>query len=671
MTFPAPRRVRAGAAPWAYEAQGGGVARRYDVVSAATPSLAGWAEVRLESGLSVVVPAASAAPTCMLAPWGRKVIVRVLPRLSVRPLNTLNISGLKDNEQTQTDNKHLSSQNFKKFLSVATTPEEVLDFSKVYHVDASKASHIIIKLSKLAAAGNEDTARIINDKRFELLFLSLSQNISQILNWTLVGLLKSCYHLDSTMEKFEIVKQEVYYRLKNLNVKQISSLASFLASSKQIQDGGNLLTDLVINLELRWTEIEDVSTIVTLISQVGQFSPALMERLENKALQLAESFTSQETRQMMQALALQNQRCLPLLRALSYYLAQNRSELHVDTIVDLLFACGMLNFSHSRLLEKLASDLLAQAPKITPVYVVRYLRSFATLRWFSLPLFDATTQYILTNADQFSPLQLCSIMLSFAHLNFQPIERDSFYNLVDQKISGLLTTLSPELLVDLVWSLCVLQQVKVPYLQSVLGPAFHEHLLHKANDTSHKGQTFKVKIMHINATALLECPEYKCPSLPPQILQALAPRDPRKPTPLQSTLLWVLHEVLGDKAKWRISVDTIYGWQLTAEVLLNSDNQPIPLKDFVAPHLFSSEGTELLPPHVRRMAFLSWEFSNFCHQNKYLLGGYTMARRHLQAAGFIVVEVPWYEFQKQKSDTQKIAYIKGKMSKAIAKEMAK
>lgn len=50
---------------------------------------------------------------------------------------------------------------------------------------------------------------------------------------------------------------------------------------------------------------------------------------------------------------------------------------------------------------------------------------------------------------------------------------------MDQKISGLLTTLSPELLVDLVWSLCVLQQVKVPYLQSVLGPAFHEHLLHK------------------------------------------------------------------------------------------------------------------------------------------------------------------------------------------------
>ncbi|XP_006037285.1 FAST kinase domain-containing protein 4 isoform X2 [Alligator sinensis] len=620
---------------------------------------------------SVVVPAASAAPTCMLAPWGKKVIVRVLPRLSVLPLYTLNVSGLKDNEPTQMGDKRLSSQKLKKFLSVATTTEEVLDLSKMYSVDASMASQIIIKLSQLAAAGNEDTERIINDKRFELLFLCLSQNISQILNWTLVGLLKSCYHLDSTMEKFEIVKQEVYYRLKHLSVKQLSSLASFLASSKQTQNGNNLLKDLVINLELRWTEIEDVSTVVTLMSQVRQFSPTLMKRLETKALQLAENFTSQETQKMIQALALQNQRYLPLLRALSYYLAQNRSELHVGAIVDLLFACGTLNFSDSHLLEKLASDLLAQVPKITPLYVVRYLRSFATLRWFSLPLFDATTQYILTNADQFSPLQLCSIVQSFAYLNFQPTERDSFYNLVDQKISGLLTTLSPELLVDLVWSLCMLQQVKVPYLQSVLGPAFEEHLLHKANDTSHKGQTFKVKIMHINATALLECPEYKCPSLPPQILQALAPRDHRKPTPLQSTLLCVLREVLGDEDKWRIRVDTIYGWQLTAEVLLNSDNQPIPLKDFVAPHLFSSEGTELLPPRARRMAFLPWEFSNFCHQNKDLLGGFAMARRHLQAAGFIVVEVPWYEFQEQKSDTQKIAYIKGKMSKAIAKEMAK
>ncbi|XP_019363558.1 PREDICTED: protein TBRG4 [Gavialis gangeticus] len=619
---------------------------------------------------SAVVPAASVAPTCALAPRG-KMIVRVLPRQSVLLLHTLNFSGPKDNEEMQISSKLTNSETFKKLISAATTTKDVLAFSTEHPINAFTASHIIIRLSCLVTKGNQDTEEIVNDKRFKLLLLCLGENISQVWNSTLVQLLKSCYYLDSTMKEFKVVEQEVCWRLKRFSINHLSSLASFLASSKWVENHNDLLKDLVSSLELRWTEIEDVKTVVMLMSKVGQLSPVLMERLEDKALQLAENFSSQDTRKVMQAFVRQNRRSLPVLRALSYHLAQHHSELDVSTIMDLLFACGKLNFFQSQLLEKLASDLLSQVSEITPVNVVFCLRSFATIRWFSLPLVDAFTQYILTNADQFSPLQLCSIVLSFAHLNFQPTESNNFFDLVDQKVSGLLTTLNPQPLVGLVWSLCVLQRAKAPYLQSVLGPAFHEHLLCKAKDTSKKGQQFKVKIMQINATALLEFPEYECPSLPPQILQALAPQEYIKPTPLQNDLCRVLQKVLGDETKWRFRVDTIYGWQLIAEVLLNSDNQPIPLKNFVAPHLFASEGTKELPPHTRRMAFLHWDLPNFIRQSRDLVGHLTMARRHLEAAGFIVVEIPCYEFQEQKSEWQKDAYIKGKMSKAIAEEVAK
>lgn len=556
-------------------------------------------------------------------------------------------------------------------IEKAARPEEILEIlDGNHHLHQNSMARMVIQLSRLLSQKPQDRALLFQDARFQQLLHLTTSKITSIWHGTLVKLLHSLYslRLPAGCKEVQSVEQEVRWRMRRLRYRHLALLAESCAAHAEEQGSQELLTELLLHLERRWAEIEDSRLLVAILSKTGHLSNSLMNRLEDKCLELVEQFGPEDLRKVLVILAAQNRRSVPLLRAISYHLVQKPFTLTKGILLDLAYAYGKLNFHQTQVFQRLAADLLPLVPNMTPAEAARCAKSFALLKWLNLPLFEAFAQHMFSRGQDLTLPHLCNMLLSFARLNFHPEQEDQFFSLVHKKLEAELVNLSPALQVDVVWSLCVLQQAREAELQAVLCPEFHSQFL---GEQSTKDQNTFQKLVHINTTAQLEHPEYSGPLLPATALAPSPPAPDRKVTPLQKDLQDKLQGLLEDASHGDFMVATKFGWTLDAEVLLDTEGHFLPLRNFVAPHLTQPSGSQTLPPGAKRLAFLLWEFPNFNSRSKDLLGRFVLARRHILAAGFLVVDVPFYEWLELKSEWQKGAYLKDKMRKAVAQELAK
>ncbi|XP_027526724.1 FAST kinase domain-containing protein 4-like, partial [Neopelma chrysocephalum] len=449
-------------------------------------------------------------------------------------------------------------QQLRELIQGATDPQELLQLCRGHGLSSNLAGMAIARLARLAH-GRPDAPAIHGDPRLLRLLDTLDGQISQVWNTTLVQVLRAlpALGLPRAGRQVRSVEQEVLWRLRRLPLRHLVQLAEHLAGHRD----SPLLPEVLRKLELRWTELEGTRTVVTLMAKVGHLAPALMERLEDKALELAEQLDVDEIRRMAVALALQQRRCVPLLRALSYHLLQKPPELGLPVLTDLLFAYSKLNFQQPQVLHRLSLELQPHLGALTPAQVSRCARSFAALRWLSRPLAEGIAQYSLDNTQDMSVTHLCAILVSFARLNFQPSSGEEFFTMLHEQLQGQVQQLDPHVLTDVVWSLCVLQQARPPYLRQVLAPDFHTRL---QGDTSPRAQSSWQKLVHINATARLETPGYRGPFLPPEALggDGDGDKDKDKATPLQQGLREALPGALGGRDLGRYDVHTVFGWDI-------------------------------------------------------------------------------------------------------------
>ncbi|KAA0703337.1 Protein TBRG4 [Triplophysa tibetana] len=551
----------------------------------------------------------------------------------------------------------------------AATPQEVLQLWAEQGNSASDAARCLVQLSlRVTEKGGEG---ILRDPRFENMLETVNSQLSSVWNGSLVALLRALtmLGLPSDAPLLGSLQNEVLWRIRRLTYRQLTYLVDWVAFQRSRgQENEALTTTLLKQLELRWTELCEPRTISILMSRASLLSPSFMDKLEDKALELAENFNAEDIRRVTFALASQNRRAVPLLRALSYHLNQKpSSELKTPLLLDIAYAYGKLNFHQTHVLQRIAAELLPRLSEMSSFDVTRCAKSLAFLKWLHLPLFEGFAQHYENNCVKYSTLQVCNLLMSFAKLNFQTSKGEEFYPKVHKALEGSFQTLEPFLKMDVVWSLCVLNQAIPDHITSVTKPAFQKKL---TGGSVGRIENYRLKLLHISAYAQLE--PLGVADVPTAVLLPAPQHKAGSITPLQSGIHTALQSLTNSRTQaLRTSVKTVYGWKIDGELVVDSENKPIDLENLKAPHLPGGGGPDALPTGGRRIAFVAWEYPNFCLRSKDLLGRFAMQKRQLLLAGFIVVEVPYFEWLELKSDWQKVAFLKDKLGKAVAEDMAK
>ncbi|XP_042241937.1 FAST kinase domain-containing protein 1, mitochondrial-like [Homarus americanus] len=291
---------------------------------------------------------------------------------------------------------------------------------------------------------------------------------------------------------------------------------------------------------------------------------------------------------------------------------------------------------------------------------------FYTTKHLAPQILDALAQYVVDNQEYILVDTIERLLSCLYTLGHYPATGQQFFSACTNSLSKDAHQLSGLNILQLCLGLNMYGQLSSKLIHNIFNLSFLDKLDEEISGCYSKA-TYPARVRHmlmeLNRAVCIDHPEEKIPWFHEKYCEELLETVAVPNSVFHTEVHQALSQLVGGPDVLRANVKTPYYYLLDFEFLLDEENQPVPVKEYISPREKSNTSDYC---HIenkagyRRMAVLLHKESSYCINSRQLMGRHQVERRHLEMLGYTVIEVPhfmWYSMA-HATFSDKMEYLK-------------
>ncbi|CAB1328596.1 unnamed protein product [Coregonus sp. 'balchen'] len=380
----------------------------------------------------------------------------------------------------------------------------------------------------------------------------------------------------------------------------------------------------------------------------------LMSRLHRHTEKLIHRLRASNISNILHSLiALQQRQAIVLILKLSRRASRVFKSFQDEELIKVLGALmhfGQHDEEFITAMEKhLPGKILDADPELTSVVMEFCLQ----MRCRSEPIFEAVAESFICNSEKYTTPQIAQQIIAMGRLNYLPQCSSQMFKMLESVLSSRFSQFEPRALIEVLHSCIHLERFPLNFVSKVFSPYFLQRLQAQGEplDKHALGQ-----LTQLNLSTSLECTYYRGPRLPYHLhVRKFSSIDHSFESPIEGYLYnqvkGPLNKLLGGKTYYSTKVFTQPGYTIDVEICLDEEGFVLPLSQWDHTH--------------RRIALCLDAQDRFCSNTHHLLGKEATKRRHLCRIGYEVVQIPYFEFEKLRTQEERVQYLHKKIFPTI------